>query len=190
MKAPLYDLFVFVFWVIFVLCVLACSCLFFKGQVRWPEGPPHLALNSPDFFLVGGGCPLFSFQKERRKSWPPLTKDIFAYFFSVSHCFCPSSFTPPFHSLSLYLSISFSLFLHSSCFLSFSFPIFFFLLSFFDVFLAMIICFSVLKRTSSNDHIAKVFLDIPFSFLVSCVDVASICLFAIFGFLILSCVFS
>ena len=24
----------------------------FKGQVRWPEGPPHLALNPPYFFFV------------------------------------------------------------------------------------------------------------------------------------------
>ena len=23
----------------------------FKGQVRWPEGPPHLALNPPYFFF-------------------------------------------------------------------------------------------------------------------------------------------
>ena len=22
-----------------------------KGQVRWPKGPPHLALNSPYFFF-------------------------------------------------------------------------------------------------------------------------------------------
>ena len=24
----------------------------FKGQVRWPEGPPHLALNPPYFFFL------------------------------------------------------------------------------------------------------------------------------------------
>ena len=24
----------------------------FKGQVRWPKGPPHLALNPPYFFFV------------------------------------------------------------------------------------------------------------------------------------------
>ena len=39
-----------------------CSCFFglflffcffggFKGQVRWPKGPPHLALNPPYFFV-------------------------------------------------------------------------------------------------------------------------------------------
>ena len=42
--------------------IFLCFCLFFhlfcflllfwffKGQVRWPEGPPHLALNPPSFF--------------------------------------------------------------------------------------------------------------------------------------------
>ena len=28
-----------------------CFFVFFKGQVRWPEGPPHLALNPPYLFL-------------------------------------------------------------------------------------------------------------------------------------------
>ena len=32
--------FVFLFWRVF------------KGQVRWPEGPLHLALNPPYFFFV------------------------------------------------------------------------------------------------------------------------------------------
>ena len=53
--------FVFVFVFLFVLSVF-CSCLFFfllfcffwrfKGQVRWPEGPPHLALNPPYFLFL------------------------------------------------------------------------------------------------------------------------------------------
>ena len=40
----------------------------FKGQVRWPEGPPRLALNPPFFvffvcfvFFWGGGCFLLPF---------------------------------------------------------------------------------------------------------------------------------
>ena len=36
----------------------------FKGQVRWPKGPPHLALNPPYLFLLfffGGGCFVFWF---------------------------------------------------------------------------------------------------------------------------------
>ena len=36
----------------FILFFLFCFCLGgFKGQVRWPKGPPHLALNPPYFFV-------------------------------------------------------------------------------------------------------------------------------------------
>ena len=43
------------FWVFFlfffVVLFFVCFVFFggFKGQVRWPEGPPHLALNPPYF---------------------------------------------------------------------------------------------------------------------------------------------
>ena len=47
---------VFVFFVFVFFFFLFCySCAFFggfKGQVRWPEGPPHLALNPPYLFFV------------------------------------------------------------------------------------------------------------------------------------------
>ena len=36
----------------FIVCLFFIFCLFFggfKGQVRWPKGPPHLALNPPYF---------------------------------------------------------------------------------------------------------------------------------------------
>ena len=34
-------------------CFCCCFfCFFFKGQVRWPKGPPHLALNPPFIFFV------------------------------------------------------------------------------------------------------------------------------------------
>ena len=33
----------------------------FKGQVRWPEGPPHLALNPPFFVFVSCFCFLLFF---------------------------------------------------------------------------------------------------------------------------------
>ena len=59
---------------LFVFLFLFCFCFFvfffgffllggFKGQVRWPEGPPHLALNPPYLFVVFlfFGCFLFSF---------------------------------------------------------------------------------------------------------------------------------
>ena len=33
----------------------------FKGQVRWPKGLPHLALNPPYFFVIFVFCSLFCF---------------------------------------------------------------------------------------------------------------------------------
>ena len=54
----------FLSWFFFFCCFLLffLFCLFcfvfvlflfggFKGQVRWPKGPPHLALNPPYFFV-------------------------------------------------------------------------------------------------------------------------------------------
>ena len=49
----------FFFFLFFLCCFLFCFfCFFFfvflggfKGQVRWPKGPPHLALNPPYFFV-------------------------------------------------------------------------------------------------------------------------------------------
>ena len=49
--------FLFVFVVFLFLFVFACFFGGFKGHVRWPEGPPHLALN-PSYFICF--C-LFSF---------------------------------------------------------------------------------------------------------------------------------
>ena len=47
--------FLFFCFLFFVFCFCFCFCFFFggfKGQVRWPEGPPHLALNPPYFLFV------------------------------------------------------------------------------------------------------------------------------------------
>ena len=43
--------FVFVFFLLFFVsfCFFFLEGLRFKGQVRWPKGPPHLALNPPYF---------------------------------------------------------------------------------------------------------------------------------------------
>ena len=43
---------VFFVWFCFGICFF-CFCFFggFKVQVRWPKGPPHLALNPPYLFL-------------------------------------------------------------------------------------------------------------------------------------------
>ena len=43
-------LFFLVFLFFFVFLVFCFFLGGFKGQVRWPEGPPHLALNPPHFF--------------------------------------------------------------------------------------------------------------------------------------------
>ena len=50
----LLDVVVFVFVCFFLIfCCFFCFSGGFKGQVRWPLGPPHLALNPPYFcFLV------------------------------------------------------------------------------------------------------------------------------------------
>ena len=44
-----------VFFCVFFLCFFVLFFVFFggfKGQVRWPEGPPHLALNPPYFLFL------------------------------------------------------------------------------------------------------------------------------------------
>ena len=43
----------FCFFLVCLFCFFFCFVFFggFKGQVRWPEGPPHLALNPPYFFV-------------------------------------------------------------------------------------------------------------------------------------------
>ena len=43
--------FVFLFVCFFVLFFFVFFFGGFKGQVRWPFGPPHLALNPPYLFL-------------------------------------------------------------------------------------------------------------------------------------------
>ena len=50
----LFWFFVFVFFCFFFCFLFLCFFFFggFKGQVRWPEGPPHLALNPPYFLFV------------------------------------------------------------------------------------------------------------------------------------------
>ena len=44
----------FLFFCFFLFLFCFCFCFFlggFKGQMRWPKGPPHLALNPPYFLL-------------------------------------------------------------------------------------------------------------------------------------------
>ena len=64
----------FLFFFVFFLFVVFLFCFFggFKGQVRWPKGPPHLTLNPPYFICF---C-CFSFV-------------LFSFlFFFVFVCFC------------------------------------------------------------------------------------------------------
>ena len=105
--------------------------------MRWPKGPPHLALNPPFFAFC------FSY-KNRKKLFFPLKKgDFCCSFFCVSLCFFAFWGFLLFHflffclsfslSLSLSLSLSFSLSLSLSlslCFFSLSLSLFFFLFSF------------------------------------------------------------
>ena len=111
-----------------------------KGQVRWPEGPPHLALNPPYLFLLFLlFCFLFFFNTKKTLFSP--RKGHFLFIFSVSLSFSLSLFWPPSFSVSLSLSLSFLLFFLSS-FLSFLFAFFWFLVfvSFF-LFLSSLLCF-------------------------------------------------
>ena len=104
--------------------------------MKWPKGPPHLALNPPYCFVF-----LCVFGLSRReKQLLPLKKEHFCLFFNVS----------------LFSSLSVSSF--SFCFLSLL--SFFFLLCFCHFSLAVFLCFSFLERTSSNYYMSKVFLPI------------------------------
>ena len=84
----------------------------FQGQVRWAEGPPHLALNPPCFFV----CFVFLFSflsflcfslKKLVAPW----KGAFCVYFWVSPLFLLSLFGLPFSNLSFFSLLLFSLFL-------------------------------------------------------------------------------
>ena len=72
----------------FFVCFCLCFCGGLTGQVRWPKGPPHLALNPAYvsfccFLLFLCGFDLFPFFAFNRKPCFPLKKSISDYF-SVS----------------------------------------------------------------------------------------------------------
>ena len=149
--------------------LLSVFCFFvflggFKGHVRWPEGPPHLALNPPYFFLFLGGCffsvCFFSFLCLLliKKQFSTKIRH-FLFILSVSLCFSWAFFGLPlvqslFLCLCLCLSLSLSLFVFSlflpSC-LSF-------LLSFGSLFLSLSLFFCLLsinRKTTSKYSITK-----------------------------------
>ena len=104
----------------FVFIFFCFFCFFggFKGQVRWPKGPPHLALNPPYFlfvflvFIFLLCFPFFVFFNRQKDSFPP-KKGHFLFIFQCLPLFLFSLFVAsPLSSLSLSLSLSCS-FLYS-----------------------------------------------------------------------------
>ena len=145
---------IFVFWalnhpcflVFVVLCFVFWRVWGFKGQVRWPKGPPHLALNLSYFLLLNFGfCYVLflSFFVFHRKTLFYPQKGHLCLFFCVSLCFSLALFgRPPPFSRFLWFSCCF-LFL-PSCFtcqflvLFFVFVLFVFLFQ--DVILFVFFC--------------------------------------------------
>ena len=118
----------FIFFVFSFFCFLFCLFFIvvflfivgeFKGQVRWPKGPPHLALNPP--YVIFVFCLFFvslSLLLLEKTLFSP-KRGIFVYFFCVSLCFSLAFLSLLlFHFFFLCLSLSLLFF---SCFLPFCF---------------------------------------------------------------------
>ena len=103
--------------------------------MRWPKGPPHLALNPPYlFFFVFLFCfffplPFLYLPLKRKTLFFPIKKGNFCLFICVSLCFSLALFgPPPFFPFSFFVSLLlFSFFLPSCFFISLSGSFFFFL---------------------------------------------------------------
>ena len=155
---PFCPFFIFSTFVLFIFCffVLVFSGGF-KGQVRWPEGPPHLApkpslsvllcfcfsfcfwgfLDLVLFFLC------FPFLLLEDKNLLFRLKKPFVFIFSVSLCFSLAfCLTSPFHSLSLYL-----------LFLSFFFLFCFLLLAYFCLFVSLPCFFASVSWKEQHQYI-------------------------------------
>ena len=83
-KPSLFLLFYFFSFFVFFLVFLPFLLFFggFKGQVRWPKGPPHLALNPPHFIYFCFFCFLVFALLE--KTCSPPKNGHFLCIFSVS----------------------------------------------------------------------------------------------------------
>ena len=132
------------FFLVFVFFVFCCFVFFggFKGQVRWPKGPPHLALNPPYFFLFFF-CfcfflcfPLFVFSIDKKTCFPPKKRSFFVYFQCLPLFLFSLFWASPLCSLSLSLSLS-------CLFLSSFLPVFHFLFLVFLFFLFVVFAFFV-----------------------------------------------
>ena len=116
---PKPSLFLLLCFCFFVLCFVFFVCFGgFKGQVRWPKGPPHLALNPPYlfflFFCFVLCFVLFGCLIQNQKPCFSPRKGLFLFIFSVSLSFSLCPFGPPSLSVSLSQSLFFLLFFLSS----------------------------------------------------------------------------
>ena len=131
MKSSFSGIFVFFFDFFLFLYVFCCFLVFFggfKGQVRWPFGPPHLALNPPYLFFlfvlvflfVSVLFFFFPFFASHWKTGFPLKK-AFLFIFERPPLFLLSLFwPPPFSVFSFSVSLlffSFFLLVFVFCFL-------------------------------------------------------------------------
>ena len=103
-----FFVFCYLFFVVFLFLFFVLFVLFggFKGQMRWPKGPPHLALNPPYFcfcFCFFCSFPFFAFN--RKTLFFPLKK-AFLFIFCVSLSLSLNLFWLPPFSVSLCLSLS------------------------------------------------------------------------------------
>ena len=149
--------------------------------MRWPEGPPHLALNPPYFFFL-----FFGFFIQKNLVFP-LEKGIFCLF-SVFLFLSPLAFfdLPLFLFLFPCLSLFFFSFFIPSCLC--------FLLSFGSLFGSLslfffLLWFSFMKGTTSKYSIASFSSSVFTLFLVSCLFLFQVPFSYLCSFLILSYVF-
>ena len=162
--------------------------------MRWPKGPPHLALNPPYLFVFVFVfvffVPFLSLLLIENPCFPP-KKGIFCLF-SVFLFLSPSTFFDL--PLFLFLFLCLSLSLSCSC-LSFFLLVFLFCFLFVSCFCLFFIfffllCFCFLKRTTWKFKLQFLFFHQFFLFfMVSCLVFPFKSLFLIFFFLILSYVF-
>ena len=163
-------MFLFFFVGCFLVFVFLVFLWGFKGQVRWPEGPPHLALNPPYlFFCVFVVVFLLLFPLSFRCiliqiSVFPLEKGIFCLFLSLSLCFSLALFGLTLFQF-LFLCLSLSLSLPLSCsfilFLPCFFFAFFWLLRFVSFFPSVSSCLCFMEGTTLK-HLTTMFFSSTF----------------------------
>ena len=120
-------LFLFLF-LFFLCCFVLFFCLFgvFKGQVRWPKGPPHLALNPPFIIIIILFFSCFPFFVLNRKTlFLPLTRQFLFIYLCFPLFLFRLFWPPPFFPFSFFVYL-----LLFSFFLPFCFSFLFLVLAF------------------------------------------------------------